>query len=85
MKWKKQLPDNSSEMFASGKGLTPDGELEIKALQSKISDTVCSLRGCGEAGREVHLNGYELMHDAKKRPCLLFLRMVENLLSFGFS
>ena len=50
VKWKKELPDNSSEMFTSGKGLAPDGELEIKALQSKISETMCTLRGCGEAG-----------------------------------
>ena len=53
VKWKKQLPDNSSEMFASGKGLAPDGELEIKALQSNISETMCTLSGCGEAGSKI--------------------------------
>ena len=50
MKWKTQLPDSSSEMFASGKGLAPDRELEIKTLQSKVSETMCTLSGCGEAG-----------------------------------
>jgi len=49
-KWKKQLPDNSSEVFASGKGLAPDRESEIKALQSKIGEIMCLLRGCGAAG-----------------------------------
>ncbi|SVE57997.1 uncharacterized protein METZ01_LOCUS510851, partial [marine metagenome] len=50
VKWKKQLPDSSSEMFASGKGLAPDRESEIKALQSKIGEIMCSLRGCGAMG-----------------------------------
>lgn len=29
VKWKKQLIDNSNEIFASGKGLAPDRESEI--------------------------------------------------------
>jgi len=37
-------------MFASGKGLAPDRESEIKVLQSKIGEIMCSLRGCGAAG-----------------------------------
>jgi len=50
VKWKNQLPDSSSEMFASGKGLAPDRESEIKALQSKIGEIICSLRGCSTVG-----------------------------------
>jgi len=50
VKWKNQLPDGSSEMFASGKGLAPYPESEIKALQSKIGEIMCSLRGCGTVG-----------------------------------
>ena len=50
MKWKKQLPDSSSKMFVSGKGLAPDREPEFKVLQSKIGEIMCSLRGCGAAG-----------------------------------
>mgnify|MGYP004183107445 CR=1 len=42
--------DSSSEMFASGKGLVPDPKSEIKALQPKIGEIMCSLRGCGAAG-----------------------------------
>ena len=38
VKWKKQLLDNSSEVFASGKGLAPDREAEIKDLQAKIGE-----------------------------------------------
>jgi hypothetical protein len=38
VKWKKQLLDSSSKLFASGKGLAPDRESEIKALQSKIGE-----------------------------------------------
>lgn len=38
VKWKKQLLDNSSEVFASGKGLAPDRETEIKDLQAKIGE-----------------------------------------------
>ena len=38
VKWKKQLLDSSSELFASGKGLAPDRKSEIKALQSKIGE-----------------------------------------------
>jgi transposase-like protein len=38
VKWKKLLLDNSSEVFASGKGLAPDRESEIKDLQAKIGE-----------------------------------------------
>ncbi len=38
VKWKKQLLENSSEVFASGKGLAPDREAEIKDLQAKIGE-----------------------------------------------
>ena len=38
VKWKKQLLDSSSEVFACGKGLAPDRESEIKALQAKIGE-----------------------------------------------
>ena len=38
VKWKKQLLDNSAEVFASGKGLAPDRESEIKDLQAKIGE-----------------------------------------------
>ena len=38
VKWKKQLLDNSAEVFASGKGLTPNREAEIKDLQAKIGE-----------------------------------------------
>lgn len=38
VKWKKQLLDNSAEVFASGKGLAPDRESEIKGLQAKIGE-----------------------------------------------
>ena len=38
VKWKKQLLDSSSEVFASGKGLAPDREAEIKDLQAKIGE-----------------------------------------------
>jgi hypothetical protein len=37
-------------MFASGKGLAPDPKSEIKALQPKIGEIMCSLKGCGAAG-----------------------------------
>ena len=36
VKWKKQLLENSAEVFASGKGLAPDRESEIQSLQAKI-------------------------------------------------
>ena len=36
VKWKKQLIDNSNEIFASGKALAPDRESEIQSLQAKI-------------------------------------------------
>lgn len=36
--WKKQLLERSSEVFASGKGLAPNRESEIKALQAKIGE-----------------------------------------------
>ena len=38
VKWKKLLLDNSAEVFASGKGLAPDREAEIKDLQAKIGE-----------------------------------------------
>ena len=38
VKWKKQLLDSSSAAFASGKGLAPDREAEIKDLQAKIGE-----------------------------------------------
>jgi len=36
VKWKKQLLENSNEVFASAKGLAPDRESEIQGLQAKI-------------------------------------------------
>ena len=36
VKWKKQLIEQSSEVFASCKGLAPDRESEIQSLQTKI-------------------------------------------------
>ncbi|MDR4513163.1 transposase [Nitrosomonas sp.] len=36
VKWKRQLIDQSSEVFASSKGLAPDRESEIQSLQAKI-------------------------------------------------
>lgn len=36
LKWKKQLIEQGSEVFASGKGLAPDRESEIQVLQAKI-------------------------------------------------
>ena len=36
VKWKKQLIEQSSKVFASGKGLAPDRESEIQLLQAKI-------------------------------------------------
>lgn len=38
VKWKRQLLDSSAEVFASGKGLAPDRETEIKELQAKIGE-----------------------------------------------
>jgi transposase len=38
VKWKKQLLEQSSEVFTSGKGLAPDRESEIKDLQAKIGE-----------------------------------------------
>ena len=38
VKWKKLLLDNSAEVFASGKGLAPGRESEIKDLQAKIGE-----------------------------------------------
>jgi len=38
VKWKKQLLDQSAEVFASGKGLAPDRESEITSLQAKIGE-----------------------------------------------
>jgi transposase len=36
VKWKKQLIEQSSEVFTSGKGPAPDCESEIQGLQAKI-------------------------------------------------
>lgn len=36
VKWKKQLIEQGSEVFSSGKGLAPERESEIQALQAKI-------------------------------------------------
>ncbi|GJL75139.1 transposase [Nitrosomonas sp.] len=36
VKWKKQLLEQSSEVFASGMGLAPDREPEIQSLQANI-------------------------------------------------
>ncbi len=38
VKWKKQLLEQSSEVFASGKGLAPGRESELKDLQAKIGE-----------------------------------------------
>ncbi len=38
VKWKKQLLDSSAEVFASGTGLSPNRESEIKSLQAKIGE-----------------------------------------------
>ena len=38
VKWKKLLLENSGEVFASGKGLAPNRESEIKSLQAKIGE-----------------------------------------------
>ena len=38
VKWKKLLLENSAEVFASGKGLAPDRESEIKSLHAKIGE-----------------------------------------------
>ncbi len=38
VKWKKQLLDSSADVFASGTGLAPDRESEIKSLQAKIGE-----------------------------------------------
>ncbi len=38
VKWKELLLENSGEVFASGKGLAPDRESEIKSLQAKIGE-----------------------------------------------
>jgi len=38
VKWKKQLLEQSAEVFASGKGLAPNRESEIQSLQAKIGE-----------------------------------------------
>ncbi len=38
VKWKKQLLESCAEVFASGKGLAPGRESEIKGLQAKIGE-----------------------------------------------
>jgi len=40
VKWKKLLLENSAEVFASGKGLAPNRESEIKSLQAKIGEVI---------------------------------------------
>ncbi len=37
-RWKKQLLENSAEVFASKAGFSTDREAEIKALQAKIGE-----------------------------------------------
>ncbi len=39
VKWKKQLLDSSVDVFASGAGLAPDQESQIKSLQAKVGET----------------------------------------------
>jgi len=38
VKWKKQLLEQSAEVFSAGKGLAPDRESELKNLQAKIGE-----------------------------------------------
>ena len=38
VKWKKQLLEQSAEVFASTKGVVSDRESEIKSLQAKIGE-----------------------------------------------
>jgi transposase-like protein len=38
IRWKKQLLENSAEIFASKSGFSTDREAEIKALQAKIGE-----------------------------------------------
>jgi len=38
VKWKKQLLEQSAEVFASTKGVAPDRGSEIKSLQAKIGE-----------------------------------------------
>jgi transposase len=38
VKWKKQLLEQSAEVFASAKGLAPDRKSEIKSFQAKIGE-----------------------------------------------
>ena len=40
VKWKKQLIEQASEVFASGKELSPDREPGIQSLQGKIGRLV---------------------------------------------
>ena len=39
LKWNKQLIEQNSEVFASGRGLAPDRESEIQGLQAKIGQS----------------------------------------------
>ena len=54
VKWKKQLIEQSSEVFASGKGLAPDRESEIQSLQAKIGQLTraCPMSGASALGME---------------------------------
>ena len=38
VKWKKQLLEQSSQVFTSGKGLAQDRESELKDLQTKLGE-----------------------------------------------
>jgi len=38
VKWKKQLLEQSSEVFTAGNSLAPDRESELKDLQAKIGE-----------------------------------------------
>ena len=74
VKWKKLLLENSAEVFASGKGLAPDRESEIKSLHIQISmdgrgawrDNVFVERVWRSVKyEEVYLNAYVSMAEAK--------------------
>ena len=55
VKWRKQLLESSSEIFASGKGLAPDRESEIKDLQAKIGEITMVNDFLSKAlGRQTH-------------------------------
>ena len=54
VKWKKLLIEQSSEVFASGKGLAPDRESEIQSLQAKIGQLTraCPMSAASALGME---------------------------------